>query len=205
MTGRSTGQDGDTNVPDMDVESDGSRVAASLAAPLAALRFVDLPTDAVTALIIDTVVGWASAQGWRVYRRAPSVVPLPPPMSGQHSVVDVACARPTGPPVVVEVDRTDRQRTVDKLLAEAAAGRIAIWVRWGTGPFTAPDPPIHLVTCAVSHQRGLAGQPRLHARVPQRHRPAPAHSHDGVAGGTMAAPLPLPFATGEDPPPECAT
>src|SRR5262245_42588782 len=104
---------------------------ASLAAWLARLTFDNRTTDQVTALVIDAVVEWAGDQGWRVYRRAPSVVPLPPPYSRQHSVLDVACARPAGPPVVVEVDHSNRRRTVDKLLAEAEAGRIPIWVRWG--------------------------------------------------------------------------
>ena len=94
--------------------------AEQLAEWLDRLTFADLTTDEVTARVIDAVAEWGAAQGWRVYRRAPSVVTLPPPMERQHSVLDVACARPDGPPIVVEVDHTDRRRTVDKLLAEAA-------------------------------------------------------------------------------------
>jgi hypothetical protein len=71
-------------------------------------------------------------------------------MQHRHSVVDVACARPSAPPVVVEVDRADRARTVEKLIAEAAAGRVPIWVRWGTGGFAAPPAEIHLVTFEVT-------------------------------------------------------
>lgn len=166
-------------------------MAASLTARLADLSFVDLSADGVTARVIDSVVGWASDQGWRVYRRAASVLPLPPPMAGQHSILDVACARPDGPPVVIEVDRTDRARTVDKLSAEAAAGRVAVWVRWGTGPFQAPPAPVHLVTCTVTRRNGPAGQGRLHSRLPATDRPPPAHSVTGVAGRTAAVELPL--------------
>ncbi|MEH0982954.1 hypothetical protein [Micromonospora sp. CPCC 205556] len=169
---------------------DGEQLAASLGRALAGLTFVDLTTDAVTARIIESVLAWAGDQGWRVYRRAPSVVPLPPPLAHQHSVLDVACARPDGPPVVIEVDHTDRRRTWDKLAAEAAAGRVAIWVRWGPGRFGVPPAPIHQVTCEVSRRAGPAGAGRLHSRAPGGGLPPPAHSERGA--GSTAVLLPLP-------------
>ncbi|MGN9806698.1 hypothetical protein [Micromonospora sp. L32] len=181
----------------MDGVADGERLAASLGRDLARLTFVDLTTDAVTARIIDSVVAWAGDQGWRVYRRAPSVLPLPPPLSRQQSVLDVACARPDGPPVVIEVDHTDRRRTWDKLLAEAAAGRVAIWVRWGPGRFGTAPAPIHQVTCEVSRRAGPAGAGRLHSRAPGGDLPPPAHSERGA--GSTAELLPLPSLDDETP------
>jgi hypothetical protein len=156
--------------------ADAEQVAASLAARISELTFVDQGADEVTALLVEAVAAWGRDQRWRVYRKAPSVLPLPPPYEKRHSSVDVACARPTGAPIVVEVDRTDRRRTVDKLLAEAEAGRIAIWVRWGTGGFTAPPPPIRMVTCPVTARRGPVGQGRLFSRLPATDRPAPTHT-----------------------------
>ena len=154
---------------------DGTRTAESLAGWLTALTFADLTADQAQARIIDAVAEWGRDRGWRVYRRAPSVFPLPPPLKG-NSVLDVACARPDGQPIAVEVDRLDRQRTVDKLLAEAAAGRLAIWVRWGAGPFTAPPLPVHLVTRAASRTRGTW---HTIADVPApRHSPAPIDAAD---------------------------
>jgi hypothetical protein len=179
----------------VDVE-DGRRVTAALADQLDRLTFTSLAADEVTDRIIESAVGWATGQGWRVYRRAASVLPLPPPLSGRHSVVDVACARPDGPPLVIEVDRTDRARTVEKLTAEAAAGRIAIWIRWGTGPFAAPPPPVHLVTCTVTRRSGPGGPGRRYSRtLASGDRPAPAHST--VTGGSAvdeatAVELPIP-------------
>jgi hypothetical protein len=176
----------------MDAAEDGERVAASLADWLRRLTFADRTTDEVTARIIESVVAWAGGQGWRAYRRASSVMPLPPPYSRQHSVLDVACARPVGPPIAIEVDRSDRRRTVEKLLAEAAAGRIPIWVRWGTGGFAAPPHPIRMVACEVTSRQGLAGRGRVHSRLPVNDRPAPAHSLDGTGGGaTITLPIPL--------------
>ncbi|MBG0562932.1 hypothetical protein [Actinoplanes aureus] len=137
----------------MDTVDDGTGTARSLAAWLDRLTFADLTADQATARIVDAVADWGAAQGWRVYRRAPSVFPLPPPLRG-NSVLDVACARPGAAPIAIEVDRLDRQRTVDKLLAEAAAGRVAIWVRWGTGPFLPPPLPVHLVTREAARQSG---------------------------------------------------
>src|SRR5690242_5890654 len=125
-----------------------------LARRLAALTFVGLTQDEVTGLIIDEVAAWGQEHHCRVYRRAPSVVRLPPPMDKQHSVVDVALARPAAPPVVVEVDHTDRRRTVDKLLAEAAAGRVAVWVRWGPGRIAEPPEPIQLIALPVTRAQG---------------------------------------------------
>ncbi|MET8266176.1 hypothetical protein ABZU92_19530 [Micromonospora arida] len=173
----------------MEVAAQGERLAADLGRWLAEVTFVDLDTDEVTARVIDSVVRWAEAQGWRVYRRAPSVLPLPPPMEQRHSVLDVACARPDGPPVVVEVDHTDRARTVQKLRAEADAGRIPIWVRWGVGRFTAPPPPVRMVTVEVTRRAGPAGRGRLHSRGGDR--PAPAHSTGGGTVTPQALPIPL--------------
>jgi len=166
----------------MDTADDGTRQAHSLAAWLGDLHFADLPEDRAAARMIDAVAGWAEAQGWRVYRRAPSVFPLPPPLKGA-SVLDVACARPDGQPIAVEVDRLDRQRTVDKLLAEAAAGRLAIWVRWGAGPFRPPPLPVHLVTREAARARGT-----WHTVTD---RPAPPHSAVVATDpGTVADELP---------------
>ncbi|MEV4543270.1 hypothetical protein [Micromonospora echinaurantiaca] len=173
----------------MVVGADGERLAASLGDRLDAVTFTDLTTDQVTARLIEAVVGWATEQGWRVYRRAPSVLPLPPPMSAQRSVLDVACARPDGPPVVIEIDHGTRRRTWEKLLAEADAGRIPLWVRWGAGRFTAPPAPIRMVTCQVDGRPDPTGRGRLHSRSPRVEKLPPAHSTIRVE---EAVELPLP-------------
>jgi hypothetical protein len=176
------------------VDADGEQVAASLAAWIGELTFVDQGPDEVTALLIDAAVAWGTGQGWRVYRRAPSVMALPAPYEHRRSCLDVACARPAAAPIAIEVDRADRRRSVEKLLAEAAAGRIAIWVRWGSGRFEPPPLPVRMVTCRVTSRRGLAGQGRLHSRLLASDRPAPAHSVAGVSAdqqGDLLTALPL--------------
>jgi hypothetical protein len=168
---------------------DGERLAASIGERLDGLTFAGLTTDEVTDRIIVSITAWATEQGWRVYRRAPSVMTLPPPMERQHSVLDMACARPDGPPVVVEVDHTDRRRTVDKLVVEAQAGRVAIWVRWGTGRFAEPEPSVHMVTCEVTRHNGPAG--RVYSRTPGADRPPPEHSAGPGTADTVALPIPF--------------
>jgi hypothetical protein len=160
---------------------------ADLAARLDELVFADLTTDQVTARIIDEVVTWGRGRGWRVYRRPKSVVPLPPPMEQQHSVVDVGVARADGPPLIIEVDHTDRRRTVEKLLAEAAAGRLAIWVRWGTGPIAVPPLPIRMVAVQVTRHG------HTYSRRPDR----PPPQHGRVVVDAVAEPMRL---DGESPP-----
>jgi hypothetical protein len=163
-----------------------------LARRLAALTFVGLTQDEVTGLIIDEVAAWGQERRWRVYRRAPSVVRLPPPMDKQHSVVDVALARPAAPPIVVEVDHTDRRRTVDKLLAEATAGRVAVWIRWGPGRIVEPPAPIHLIALPVTRAQGR------YSRSTEPDRPAPTHS-PAVAAAAEITELPLPEPEGGRP------
>ncbi|MDG4767942.1 hypothetical protein O7632_28180 [Solwaraspora sp. WMMD406] len=167
----------------------GGAVGASLAERLTALTFSELTTEQVTALLIDTAVAWGTEQGWRVYRRAASVLPLPPPLSRQHSVVDVACARPDAPPLVIEVDHTDRRRTVEKLLAEAAAGRVPIWVRWGTRGFVPPPNPVFMVTVSVTTRATAGSGVRLHSRLPARYLPAPEHRAAPMTAASPPDPL----------------
>jgi hypothetical protein len=86
--------------------------------------------------------------------------------------------------VVVEVDRTDRPRTLEKLHAEARAGRVAIWVRWGIGRFTEPPAPIGFVPLHVTKRQGRF------SRFTAGDRPPPAHSSSGT-GEAMALPMDL--------------
>ena len=162
----------------MSAAYDGDEVASALEAHLAAVTFTDKPADAVTALLIDAVAGWAEENGWRVYRRAASVVRLPPPMDNQHSVIDVAVARPGAPPLAIEVDHGSRKRTVEKLIAEGAAGRIPILVRWGGRKPAEATGPVRLITIDVDqHSGGRFSRTQL--------RPPPPHS--GTAGGEPIA------------------
>jgi hypothetical protein len=170
----------------MDGADDGGQVAWSLANWLATLTFVDEGVPQVTALLLDSIAAWAAGQGWRVYRRAPSVMPLPPPYSHRPSCLDIACARPTGPPIAIEVDRAHRQRSIDKLLAEAAAGRVPIWVRWGSRRFEPPPLPVRMVTCQVMSRT----KERPAGDSPPNDRPPPVHTDPGGMVGEQTGLFP---------------
>ncbi|GAA1416334.1 hypothetical protein ACFQZ4_48580 [Catellatospora coxensis] len=161
------------------VEDDADAVASSLQAWLAAVSFTDCDADQVTELLTEAVLAWGTAQEWRVYRRARSVVKLPPPYEDRHSWVDVGVARSGLPPIVVEIDQSERRRTLEKLAAEAAEGRVAVWLRWGTGPFAVPALPVRLATCPVSGRKDASGRRLFSAPVAVR----PAPSHSGAALG----------------------
>ena len=156
---------------------------ATLTGHLAGLTFADRTADQVTALLIDEIAGWAAGQGWRVYRRAASVLRLPPPMQHQHSVIDVAVARPDGPPLAIEVDHGHRQRTLDKLVEEHGAGRVPVLVRWGGRKAPDATGPVHVLVVDVDQHPGsrFSRGPAL---------PPPPHS--GAAPGESVA-LPLDY------------
>lgn len=156
------------------MDDDAARVAASLTVWLETVTFENQDADQVTDLLVAAVLAWGAAQGWRVYRRARSVAQLPPPYADRHSWVDVGIARQGQPPIVVEVDQSDRKRTLEKLQAEAAQGRVALWLRWGTGPFHTPPAPVHLVTYQVAARKDATG--RRTFTTPAAERPAPVHS-----------------------------
>lgn len=162
------------------------RIGAALTGWLDRLTFIDQTSDEVTALLIDSVAAWAMAQGWRVYRRAASVMPLPPPFAHRHSIVDVGCARTGGVPIVIEVDHSDRQRSIDKLQLETAAGRMALWLRWGERRLDPPPAPITMVPIRVTARPGPDGAGRLYSRLPATDRPAPAHLPGNVEPGEQA-------------------
>jgi len=156
------------------MDDDADQVAGSLSRWIASVSFVDRVADDVTELLIEAVVWWAQEEGWRAYRKARSVVKLPPPMSNLHSFVDVGIARRDDRPIVVEVDRSDRKRTLEKLAAEAEQGRVALWLRWGTGAFATPPEPVKLIECHVEARKGADG--RKVFSTPTRDKPAPRHS-----------------------------
>lgn len=158
----------------MEDGKDAERVADSLSRWIASVSFVDRDADEVTELLIEAVIWWAQEEGWRAYRKARSVVALPPPFEHRRSFVDVGIARRDGKPIVVEVDRSDRKRTLEKLAAEAQRGRVALWLRWGAGAFAAPPEPVRLIPCHVVARKTADG--RKVFSTPARDKPAPTHS-----------------------------
>jgi hypothetical protein len=109
-------------------------------------------TAAVTAAITRRIVGWASAQGWRV--RTEARVEVGSSTQVQHlGFVDVLVCRGGGlPDVAIEIDSADKPWSVVKLRHAAAAGMCAIWVRWGDGDWAGVYDDVDVIQLRLSRR-----------------------------------------------------
>lgn len=138
-----------------------TEVREALAGLASTVQFVDMPADEVTRLLTHTIVDWGIAYGWmpalEVASRA--VRGEGDGRRGHHGYLDIVLERWGLPPVVVEIDRGNKQWSVDKLEAERAAGSICLWVRWSKKTPTAPS-GIEVVHVPVT---ATPGSPRLYS------------------------------------------
>lgn len=107
-------------------------VVDELATVLFALSPGSLTTGAVTAQITNELTTWALSRGW--LPRAEARVHIPHTSAGQPRLgyVDLMIRRgASGPDLAIEIDSADKPWSLAKLRHAAAAGMIAIWVRWG--------------------------------------------------------------------------
>ncbi|MGW4806278.1 hypothetical protein [Kitasatospora sp. NPDC004272] len=117
-------------------------LAAALHTYLSQSRFAfaDLTGARATESISIAVAQWAVAAGWKTRWEAPIRYIDPPraervgcricwsPPWSAH--LDLRLVRGDGPPIAVEIDRTDDSTAVDKLRDEALRGHPALWIRW---------------------------------------------------------------------------
>jgi hypothetical protein len=141
----------------MDLALRSSRAAESLTKWLGPLTFTDWSAPRVTAALTRGVLDWGAAHGWRVRREVPSIAGLPGAHSDRPGYLDVVCERLGAPPIAIEIDRTDKQWSSRKLLSEADAGAVAVWVRWGSPRTWIVPHPVALVDIPTTCRR-LAGR-----------------------------------------------
>ncbi|AEV87853.1 hypothetical protein ACWT_6840 [Actinoplanes sp. SE50] len=85
----------------------------------------------MTALVTEHVAAWADGQGWHVAREVPARIARQTRNGPYQARLDMMCQRPGNlPPVAIEIDRTGKVWSLRKLVAEADAGAVALWVRW---------------------------------------------------------------------------
>ncbi|MCX4749155.1 hypothetical protein OG455_27220 [Kitasatospora sp. NBC_01287] len=105
--------------------------------------FSSLTGAQATRRITLTVAEWAVASDWRPRGEAPMRY-IDPPRERRggcrisweppwSAYLDLRLVRKDGPPVAVEIDRTDDSTAVDKLRDEALRGHPALWIRWHGG------------------------------------------------------------------------
>ena len=111
--------------------SEAEELAASLRTRLSSLSREGLSFPQVTALLTEHVVGWASDQGWQPACEVRSRIARQTKNGPRQGRLDVVCERPGGlAPVAIEIDRFGKVWSLQKLIAEADAGAVALWVRW---------------------------------------------------------------------------
>jgi hypothetical protein len=103
-----------------------------LHAMLFQLRLGGLEPQDITQRVTDAVEGWARGQGWDVWREydIPGYTRQDSEVGGRLDVY-ARCADGTG--VAIEIDRFDREKSLDKLAFCAASGDRALWIRWRSG------------------------------------------------------------------------
>ncbi|MEU4472375.1 hypothetical protein [Micromonospora sp. NPDC023888] len=151
----------------MDVKERSRRAVASLQGYLAPLEFTDWSAARVTSELTRQVLNWGAERGWRVRREVPSIAGLPGPHPDRPGYLDVVCQRLDGPPIAIEIDRTDKQWSSRKLRCEADAGAIPLWVRWNDAKTWIVPDPIGVVQVPTIRRRA-AGR-LLYSRAAAEH------------------------------------
>ncbi|MET9260285.1 hypothetical protein [Amycolatopsis sp. NPDC004079] len=106
-------------------------LAASLHTYLKPLRLTGLTAVQATRLVTYETVCWADEQGWKVAYEVWGRITRPSKNGPMRARLDLVCTRPAKQPAVaIEIDRDGKTWSLQKLQAEAAAGRVALWVRW---------------------------------------------------------------------------
>ncbi|OJF13090.1 hypothetical protein EDD30_2314 [Couchioplanes caeruleus] len=170
----------------MDVAVRAQRAAESLAKYVLPLSFTDWSAVRVTAELTRRVVEWGVDHGWRVRREVPSIAGLPGAHPDRPGYLDVVCERLDGPPIAVEIDRTDKQWSARKLLCEADAGAVAVWVRWADAKTWIVPPSIGVVRVPTTVSR--IGGRRLYSRAASQYPPTDASNEATERQGAIVRP-----------------
>jgi hypothetical protein len=148
----------------VDLAERSARAAASLSKYLLPVAFTDWSAFRVTAELTQRVVSWGVDHGWRVRREVPSIAGLPGARPDRSGYLDVVCERLNAPPIVIEIDRTDKQWSSRKLLCEADAGAVAIWVRWNDANTWIVPAPVAVIRLPTTSRPDRGGGRRLYSR-----------------------------------------
>lgn len=91
-------------------------------------------TAALTRVITDLVEQWGTGDDTGTWNSYFEVVPPFIPSTGSLcGHLDVVLTRPGSRDLVVEIDSTNKDRSMEKLLFAHRAGATAIWIRWRSG------------------------------------------------------------------------
>ena len=127
-------------MPDKSRLTETNTLAASLGQWLSQVK-LDKPTKKeITAEVTKQTTKWAQSQGWSVQLEVLSrAIRTLPNGNKYRGYLDMVCSRPGRPPIAIEIDRSNKNWSVEKLTGEVEAGSIALWVRWRGVMIDVPD------------------------------------------------------------------
>lgn len=135
------------------------------------VEFSGLKATEVTDTLSAAIRRWGHSNGWMTNTEVPSTARRHSgsgPGVAHYGYLDLVFDRWGEESVVVEIDRGNKQWSLEKLTAEAARGRVSIWVRWGRQPPQVPDGVGLVYLPVVLHSgtpRTYSYSPRLRARA----------------------------------------
>lgn len=110
------------------VDPNASVTAKSLAAFLHTVQFKGERSPEVTHTLGVLVTKWGQQQGLRVVNEVPAPAAA---RNDRRGFLDFVCFDRSSPLVAVEIDRSNKQWSQQKLAAVSARGVTALWLRWG--------------------------------------------------------------------------
>ncbi|MFI5527680.1 hypothetical protein ACIA8O_03885 [Kitasatospora sp. NPDC051853] len=142
--------------------------ARSLRAWLNRRSFTDLSTAEVTAFLTDTVADWGSGLGYRVHREVDLPSARRGGAGGRAGRLDLQLHHRSGKgrPISIEVDRSTKLWSLDKLAEAAELGHLALWLRWSRSPVPVAIPPAVRLVRAQVVRRTSPTLGKVHSLLP---------------------------------------
>lgn len=112
-------------------DAETAALAESLRAWCSSINREGLATPQTTALLTTAVCRWAEDQGWTPRLEVWGRISRPTRRGPRRARLDTVCDRPSGMrPIAIEIDHHGKVWSLQKLVAEAEAGSVALWLRW---------------------------------------------------------------------------
>jgi hypothetical protein len=154
------------------------RATESLQRHLDPVEFADLNGPQVTTLIRDLVAVWAQSYGFISDTEKRSLATRTKHTGHRWpGFLNVIGTHPSGLRLAIEIDRTNKAWSIEKLAAEAHQGAVAIWVKWGAPTGLSLIPPtvgvvelhvgctINKTTAPVQRSEALASPGAIEQRI----------------------------------------
>lgn len=132
-------------------ESGLDAAAQSLRAWLNREHFTDLSATEATKFFTNSIATWANSLGYRIERE--KHLPANDQRPDRHpGRIDLRATHRSGRgrAMSIEIDRSNKLWSLDKLTQAAELGDLALWVRWSAAPIHIPIPPaVRLIRAQV--------------------------------------------------------